>query len=620
CTVTMAVFVTAQNVAITDDSLYTADPSAILDVKSATKGFLMPRLTTTQRLAVINPATGLLVYDTDENVFYFYNGSAWLDVSSGGSGGLWELNGTNVHLTDSTNKVGVGTSTPQNKFIVKGDASSGIDEAIFAVVSPAGDTLFAVYPEGTRVYVKDDASKASGSKSGFAVGGFSLSKGTLTNEYLRVTPDSVRVYINDSTGTKATGNKGGFAVGGFSLSKGVNDSLYMFSDRSGFNVTYLTQAERDAITDPRMSSLIFNTTDSCLQIFLGYWESIWCTPMGCVYPAIVTQPVNDTAVEEPALFSCAATGSHLYYKWQESTDGGSTWKMLSDGGTDPIYSGCYTDTLIIDNIPENFYGYQYRSYVSNACGNEISSSAILINCYPPVIQTQPVNDTAIGEPAFFSVIATGVFLSYEWQESTDGGSTWNPVSDGGTDPVYSGTNTNSLTINNIPDYYHQYQYRCNISNLCDNELSSTVTLFCIYGGVVFYDDGTNVYISATSDQSSSAEWGCLGTSISGADGTVIGTGKQNTVDIEAGCTTAGIAADICANLLLNGYDDWFLPSKEELNLMYINKSTIGGFSSSFYWSSSEYSSVNAWIQYFNDGSQNYFTKNNPNRVRCVRRD
>jgi len=68
--------------------------------------------------------------------------------------------------------------------------------------------------------------------------------------------------------TKATGSKGGFAVGGYSLSKGVVDSLYMYSDRLGFNVTFLTEAERDSIANPRISSIIFNTTDSCLQIYL----------------------------------------------------------------------------------------------------------------------------------------------------------------------------------------------------------------------------------------------------------------------------------------------------------------------------------------------------------------
>jgi len=87
------------------------------------------------------------------------------------------------------------------------------------------------------------------------------------------------------------------------------------------------------------------------------------------------------------------------------------------------------------------------------------------------------------------------------------------------------------------------------------------------GGKVAYIDGTNIHglIAATADQGTSTEWGCYGTAISGADGTAIGTGNQNTIDIMAGCSTAGIAARLAGDLVLNSYGDWHLPSKDELN-------------------------------------------------------
>ena len=66
-------------------------------------------------------------------------------------------------------------------------------------------------------------------------------------------------------------------------------------------------------------------------------------------------------------------------------------------------------------------------------------------------------------------------------------------------------------------------------------------------------------IATPSDQTTSTQWGCQGTNITGAGGTALGTGAQNTIDIEAGCSTFGTAADICENLILGGYSDWFLP-------------------------------------------------------------
>lgn len=125
-------------------------------------------------------------------------------------------------------------------------------------------------------------------------------------------------------------------------------------------------------------------------------------------------------------------------------------------------------------------------------------------------------------------------------------------------------------------------------------------------------------IAPASDQSPNAQWGCIGTAIPGADGTALGTGNQNTIDIMAGCATAGIASRLCGDLVLNGYSDWYLPSKNELNKLYINRVAVGGFAIDNYWSSSEYDLNNAWFQYFGDGSQPALNKANTFSVRAVR--
>ena len=117
------------------------------------------------------------------------------------------------------------------------------------------------------------------------------------------------------------------------------------------------------------------------------------------------------------------------------------------------------------------------------------------------------------------------------------------------------------------------------------------------GGIIFYLDETGEHglVCAATDQGIYA-WGCPGTSILTATG--IGTGASNTAAIVALCSTPNTAAKICDNLVLEGYSDWFLPSKDEFNLMFINlyKNGIGSLVN-YYWSSSEYDANNAWYYY-----------------------
>ena len=139
------------------------------------------------------------------------------------------------------------------------------------------------------------------------------------------------------------------------------------------------------------------------------------------------------------------------------------------------------------------------------------------------------------------------------------------------------------------------------------------------GGIIFYVDGTGSHglISAVTDQSTGAPWGCSET-LMGGTSTEIGTGQANTTIIVTGCIQPGIAALICQNLELNGYNDWFLPSRDELYQMYLQKTVIGGFSNANYYSSSECNAYTAWGISFNGGSQSCLVKNISYRVRAIR--
>jgi hypothetical protein len=151
------------------------------------------------------------------------------------------------------------------------------------------------------------------------------------------------------------------------------------------------------------------------------------------------------------------------------------------------------------------------------------------------------------------------------------------------------------------------------------------------GGIVFFDKGVQTngwrYMEAApSDLPFSVQWG---NQKIGDTGTAWGSGKGNTQRIVGQLARSGEtdkAAQICDALEIGGYSDWFLPSTDELNLMYQNLKLkgLGNFNGKWYWSSSEYygNVYNcAWSQDFRDGKKDYGgtgDKDSPLSVRAIR--
>lgn len=147
------------------------------------------------------------------------------------------------------------------------------------------------------------------------------------------------------------------------------------------------------------------------------------------------------------------------------------------------------------------------------------------------------------------------------------------------------------------------------------------------GGIIFYLDNTGEHglIAASYDQNDAA-WGGERTDVPGTLPD-IGTGQSNTnkiIDVFNAneINAIGTAAYICDKLVLNNYDDWYLPSLEELNLMYQNQNLIGGFGTAHfvYWSSTQNDPSCAWSINFLNGSMidNYYKNGNLLHVRAIR--
>ena len=159
---------------------------------------------------------------------------------------------------------------------------------------------------------------------------------------------------------------------------------------------------------------------------------------------------------------------------------------------------------------------------------------------------------------------------------------------------------------------------------CENPTSSTERVIGPAGGVVFYDKGDDSdgwrYLEAWLEDEDPGffQYHVNNFVITESTLTSVGSGFENTYTAMA--ADGHPAAAVVRNATHGGFNDWFLPSKDELDLMYRNRNVIGGFSeNNTYWSSSKGSENLAWIQIFRNGVQMEGNRGSDYSVRAVRR-
>ena len=238
--------------------------------------------------------------------------------------------------------------------------------------------------------------------------------------------------------------------------------------------------------------------------------------------------------------------------------------------------------------------------ISNANGNKIIERGIVYSTTPN--PTLGSNKIVIGSGiGIFDTISA---LSYQYPHLLNPNTTYY-------------VRAYTITENNISGYFGN---EVNFTTLSIGQAGPG-------GGIVFFDKGNanggwQYLEAAISDQGTGIEWGCYNpsTSISGTKSTV-GSGEANTALIVAGCSAPSFAAKLCDNLSLGGQSDWFLPSSDELNLMYKNLhlNNQGNFNTSkVYWSSSQFNATLAWAVLIVNGNKIYTDKNGTYIVRPVR--
>ncbi len=179
-------------------------------------------------------------------------------------------------------------------------------------------------------------------------------------------------------------------------------------------------------------------------------------------PEVTLQPADAFAPEgkEAAFTSTAAGGPAPTVQWQESTDGGTTYKNVSGGAS---------TTLKLANVNKTMDGFKFRAVFTNGSGNATSEAATLHIENPPFLQGQPLEQTVLeGQPAEFHTHASGnPAPTVQWERSIDGGKTFQPI---------EGATSETLTIASPTIAEDGYRFRATWTNVVGSATTAAATL------------------------------------------------------------------------------------------------------------------------------------------------
>ena len=390
--------------------------SSLLEIKSTTKGLLIPRLTQTQRNAISAPVTGLLIYQTDNYPgFYYYDGNAWNII------GYWKKNGTSVFF--NTGNVGFGTLSPAYKIDVKGgdiNISAGNKYRI------GGVKVFSDDPPNQNLFIGDNADSAlNGGYNNTAVGPLALGNNKNGNYNSALGANSLRVNISGSSNV-AVGEKSLYnnTTGTYNTALG-SGALYS-NTTTGSNIAIGYQSLYKNIANENVAigfRSLYNNTSAADNAAVGY-EALYSNTTGAANVAIGVQSLysnttasNNTAIGYQSQYANTTGTANTSIGWASLNINTSGYNntALGFGALENNVSGAYNtavgSTALLHNTGTSNTAVGEKAMQSNTSGGSNSafgSGALFTN-------TTSIANTALGFQSLYNTSSGGYNTAVGYQ-------------------------------------------------------------------------------------------------------------------------------------------------------------------------------------------------------------
>jgi len=531
--------------------------SAALEVTSSSnnKGILIPRITASQKDAILSPAQGLLVYQTTAPIgFYYYSGTAWklmanaTDLSATGNAG------TATRLAASKNINGV---------VFDGSADITVPAAAETLT---GSTLKSTITGSSLTSV---GTLANLTVTNPIVGSVTGNAGTAT------TATTVTTNANLTGDVTSVGNATTIGDNAVTTAKIANSAVKTTSIADGA----ITNAKITDVAATKITGTLpvaNGGTGAAALIGLVKGNGIGSMTAAVAGTDYLTPTGSAAGLTNFPIFNQNTTGNAATATLATSvtTNANLTGPVTSVGNATTITDGAITNAKITDvaatKITGNFTSATVNGKVIVGASSAASASAVLEassttqGFLPPRMTTAQI--AAITSPA------TGLLV-------------WCSDCGLGELNVYNGTAWKNITGG----------AKSAVLTVGQSFQGGTIAYILVSGDPGYVPNATHGLIAATSDQTSGRyngiKWYNSNFGLAtGATGTAIGTGLSNTNSIITiqGATSTSYAAGLARAYTGGGYTDWYLPSIDELYKLALNRDAIGGFCEDcWYWSSSQ---------------------------------